>query len=612
MENIAEVDHGLESQIGKSKLALQLLLEQSRHHVVLDLIENIQACIFLPVTLLNSDEIQAAKDAEELLENLSFVNQNVILMAQANYFKPSLRLFSAENVSMIMAETLAEIDLIDHSKLSMFKDGALEPPLRFLVKDDLEVAIATTAQEADCEQVSLLESEEDTFKLSTNLDGGAKSFSISGTAFQGQISFRDKVLGTKSAPPMREKIDLLRENLVRIEYEDGNRLLPKVHLDDKVFTELCYPWSKIDRTLVWARIPDLNVVFYNESFLLTLASALGTPIRVDMNTVNVTRGKFARICIEVDLDKPVVGKVWIHNHWHNVEYEGLHIICNACGCYGHVARNCSSKNNVQMQSQGSAEHDNRKVSAEDIPTNMVEEGELPNRIISNMAPVNQVTRSSPQALHGDWLVVTRNRKVNSKGGKGGIAKDKGSNTYQNKYGVLQDMQGNSEGIKDLGNMWDPTTLGSLANHEVKTVPKNIGKEKQVDAPNQTGSGAGSMKNKRARKSEEIHVMINPITLRDREGQFNRKKNGKEKLGLSPIEKDFVFGKSMLDDSHKNIIQHNQANNTSFHDLGKIVQDATNMRSNLEALSNNSHLHTERGDKEGDARMILGPGNEINQ
>ncbi|KAB5524180.1 hypothetical protein DKX38_021929 [Salix brachista] len=399
-----------------------------------------------------------------------------------------------------------------------------------------------------------------------DLDGGAKSFSISGTTFQGQISFRDKVLGTKSAPPMCEKIDLLREKLVRIEYEDGNRLLPKVHLDDKVFTEL------------------LPV-----SFLLALASALGTPIKVDMNTVNVTRGKFARICIEVDLDKPVVGKVWIHNHWHNVEYEGLHIICNECGYYGHVARNCSSKNNVQMQSQGSAEHDNRKVSAEDIPTNMVEDGELPNIIISNVAPVNQVTRSSPQALHGDWLVVTRNRKVNSKGGKGGIAKDKGSNTYQNRYGVLQDMQGNSEGIRDSGHMWDPTTLGSLANQKVMTVPKNIGKEKQVDAPHQTGTRSGNMKNKRARKSEEIHVMLNPLTLQDREGQLNRKKKngsrtlaqsgkirgkgegegpnrvgqnlpmgafwdkGKEKLGLFPLEKDFVFGKSMLDESHKNSI-----------------------------------------------------------
>jgi hypothetical protein len=237
--------------------------------------------------------------------------------------------------------------------------------------------------------------------------------------------------------------------------------------------------------------------------------------------------------------------------------------------------------------------------------------------------------------------------VNSKGGKGGIAKDKGSNTYQNKYRVLQNMQGNSDGIRDLGHIWDLTILSSLTNHKVTTVPENIRKEKQADAPNQTGSGSGNMKNKRARKSEEIHVMINPLTLWDREGQFNRKKNGSrtlaqsgkirgkgegegpsrvgqnlpmgalwekgtEKLGLSPLKKDFVFGKSMLDDSHKNIIQHNQANNTSSHDLGKIVQDAANMRSNLEALSNTSHFHTERGDKEGDTRMILGPGNEIDR
>ncbi|KAL9374683.1 hypothetical protein Peur_031562 [Populus x canadensis] len=41
------------------------------------------------------EEIQAAKDAEELLENLSFLDQNVVLMAKATYFKPLLRLLSA-------------------------------------------------------------------------------------------------------------------------------------------------------------------------------------------------------------------------------------------------------------------------------------------------------------------------------------------------------------------------------------------------------------------------------------------------------------------------------------------------------------------------------------
>jgi hypothetical protein len=43
-----------------------------------------------------------------------------------------------------------------------------------------------------------------------DLDGGAKSFSISGTTFQGQISFRDKVLGTKPAPPSVRISGILR------------------------------------------------------------------------------------------------------------------------------------------------------------------------------------------------------------------------------------------------------------------------------------------------------------------------------------------------------------------------------------------------------------------
>ncbi|KAL3577373.1 hypothetical protein D5086_022656 [Populus alba] len=69
---------------------------------------------------------------------------------------------------------------------------------------------------------------------------------------------------------------------------------------------------------------------------------------------------------------------------------------------------------------------------------------------------------------------------------------------------------------------------------------------------------------------------------------------------------------MLADSHKNIIKHNQANKMSSHYPGKIVQDEVNMRSNLEASSDNSYLHTEHGDKVGDSKMIVGLRNETDQ
>lgn len=235
------------------------------------------------------------------------------------------------------------------------------------------------------------------------------------------LSFRDKVMGVGQAPPPRAKTDLIAQKLVEIKHENGNRLLPKVYLNEDVFKELCVPWkdalvikllgktvgynlmkerlkrmwkptggfdimdidngfymtkfdlavdrerilsegpwmlfdhylavtrwspefvspnAKIERTTVWIRFPGLNLVYYDESFLLALASAVGTPVRVDTNTLKVERGRFARICVEIDLNKPVVGKVWLNGYWYKVAYEGLHIICSNCGCYGHLTRNC--------------------------------------------------------------------------------------------------------------------------------------------------------------------------------------------------------------------------------------------------------------------------------
>lgn len=69
---------------------------------------------------------------------------------------------------------------------------------------------------------------------------------------------------------------------------------------------------KIDRTMVWVRLLDLNVLFYDESSLLVVASTLGSLIKVDMNTLKVERSRFARICVEITLNQPVMGKVWIH------------------------------------------------------------------------------------------------------------------------------------------------------------------------------------------------------------------------------------------------------------------------------------------------------------
>ncbi|XP_057419027.1 uncharacterized protein LOC130713259 [Lotus japonicus] len=77
--------------------------------------------------------------------------------------------------------------------------------------------------------------------------------------------------------------------------------------------EFISPEARVTRTLAWIRIPGLNVVFYDESFLMSVAKVIGTPIRVDMHTLRGDRGRFARICVELDLTKPVIGKIGIED-----------------------------------------------------------------------------------------------------------------------------------------------------------------------------------------------------------------------------------------------------------------------------------------------------------
>lgn len=81
----------LARKVEENMLALQLLLELSRIVNVRNLIGGAQGGILLLVTLANSDDARASKYARELLDSLAFLDENVVQMARAKFFKPLLR-----------------------------------------------------------------------------------------------------------------------------------------------------------------------------------------------------------------------------------------------------------------------------------------------------------------------------------------------------------------------------------------------------------------------------------------------------------------------------------------------------------------------------------------
>lgn len=147
-EKITTVDLAIESivrSLGRRpeerKLAVALLLELSKYDLAQEHIGKVQGCILLLVTMSSGDDNQAARDATELLENLSYSDQNVIQMAKANYFKHLLQRLSTgpDDVKVVMATNLAEMELTDHNRESLFDGGVLDPLLHMFSHNDPRV-----------------------------------------------------------------------------------------------------------------------------------------------------------------------------------------------------------------------------------------------------------------------------------------------------------------------------------------------------------------------------------------------------------------------------------------------------------------------------------------
>lgn len=99
--------------------------------------------------------------------------------------------------------------------------------------------------------------------------------------------------------------------------------------------------DQITSTLAWVRFPHLPIEFYNEKVLLELGSRLGKAVKVDHMTLRVAHGKYARVCVEIDLTQPLIPTVTLNGRIYKVEYEGLHLICFDCGRYGHRKEECN-------------------------------------------------------------------------------------------------------------------------------------------------------------------------------------------------------------------------------------------------------------------------------
>lgn len=98
--------------------------------------------------------------------------------------------------------------------------------------------------------------------------------------------------------------------------------------------------NKTEKLIVWVRIPCLPIEYFDYDFLKKVGEKIGKPIRADHNTGMAARGRYARICVEVDITKPLLTMFKLKRRVRHIEYEGLHLVCFECGIVGHKKEDC--------------------------------------------------------------------------------------------------------------------------------------------------------------------------------------------------------------------------------------------------------------------------------
>lgn len=95
--------------------------------------------------------------------------------------------------------------------------------------------------------------------------------------------------------------------------------------------------AKMPKTAVWIHLESEPMEKFTGPILRYLANTRGKPIKIDYNTMLASRGRFARVCVEMDLSQtlPPLIKAKLDDYEEptivRCAYEGLHTICFSFG-----------------------------------------------------------------------------------------------------------------------------------------------------------------------------------------------------------------------------------------------------------------------------------------
>ncbi|KAL0007451.1 hypothetical protein SO802_008953 [Lithocarpus litseifolius] len=79
--------------------------------------------------------------------------------------------------------------------------------------------------------------------------------------------------------------------------------------------------ASVSTIAVWVRLNELPIELYDRDVLRQIGEAIGRVLRIDTHTAMEAQGKYTRLCVQIDLNKPLVNTIVIGRFEQPVMYE---------------------------------------------------------------------------------------------------------------------------------------------------------------------------------------------------------------------------------------------------------------------------------------------------
>ncbi|XP_024196069.1 uncharacterized protein LOC112199261 [Rosa chinensis] len=180
---------------------------------------------------------------------------------------------------------------------------------------------------------------------------------------------------------------------------------------------------------LWVRIFGLPVKFFKDFTVAKIGKILGDVVKVDKLTIGQARGQFSRVCIDIDLSKPLRPFVEVESIAYQVVYEGISLICFECGCFGHAKDKCPTLkvNDNTHSKQPTMNYDDVTNHAKNVENEVADVSDVS---MQQSVPQNDVIKEDM----GPWMLMSYRNKKKS----GDTSSNKKSSATGSRFAVLQD------------------------------------------------------------------------------------------------------------------------------------------------------------------------------